>query len=102
MTTYFSLREVPLPKNWGPNVKSAVLHVVSLAHMAITYSRSFAANSANARIRLAASLNRSRERVSVLEEELRIKDARMGRIAPHRRPYYSPTERMGKGRARRG
>ncbi len=62
--------------------------------MAITYSRSFAANSAIARIRLAADLNRARERVSVLEEELRIKDARMGRIAPHRRPYYSPTERM--------
>ncbi len=94
MTTYFSLRDVPLPKNWGPNVKSAVLHVVSLAHMAITYSRSFAANSPIARIRLAASLNRVGERVSVLEEELRIKDARMGRIAPHRRPYYSPTERM--------
>src|SRR3990167_10293941 len=29
-----------------------------------------------------------------LREEIRIKDARMARIAPHRRPQYPPTERM--------
>jgi transposase InsO family protein len=30
----------------------------------------------------------------LLREEIRIKDARMAALAPHRRPHYSPTERM--------
>ena len=30
----------------------------------------------------------------MLREELRIKDARMSIIAPHRRPRYAPTERL--------
>lgn len=32
--------------------------------------------------------------MSLLREELRIKDARLGRLAPLRRPHYGPTERM--------
>jgi hypothetical protein len=30
----------------------------------------------------------------MLREEIRIKDARMAALAPHRRPHYPPTERM--------
>jgi len=30
----------------------------------------------------------------LLQEEARLKDSQMARIAPHRRPQYSPTERM--------
>jgi hypothetical protein len=94
MLSHFSLRDIPLPRNWTENVKSAVLQAISLAHLAIIHARSAAANSLNSRVRLAADLHRARERVSVLGEELRIKDARTARMSPHRRPYYSPTERM--------
>ena len=32
--------------------------------------------------------------MALVREELRIKDARMEQIAPHRRPHYAPIERM--------
>lgn len=85
---------VRLPCDWPGTVRSAVLHAIALARFAIVYSRSWAANSANARVRLAAENNRLKEHVSLLREELRIKDARMGQIAPQRRPHYPPGERM--------
>ena len=65
---------IPLPKSWTKHVRTAMLHVISLAQYATAYTRSWAADSTNARIR--------------------IKDARMALISPHRRPYYTPTERM--------
>ena len=40
---------IPLPKNWTGHVKSAMLHVIALAHYAITYSRGWAADSINTR-----------------------------------------------------
>ena len=94
MLSHFSLRDIPLPRSWSENVKSAVLHVISVAHLAIIHARNAAANSLNSRVRLAADLSRANEEISLLQEELRIKDARLARIAPHRRPYYLPTERM--------
>ena len=94
MFTHFSPRDIPLPKNWSANLKSAVVHVICLAHLAMIRTRSLAANSSNSRLRLAADLNRAKEEISLLEEELRIKNARMAKISPHRRPYYSPIERM--------
>ena len=65
-----------------------------MAHYAITYARGWAANSINARVRLAADNDRLNQESQLLREELRIKDARMAKIGPHRRPYYPPTERM--------
>ena len=56
MATEASSDDVPLPKSWPANVKSAVLQVISLAHLAIIYSRSWAANSTNARVRLQGKL----------------------------------------------
>ena len=50
--------------------------------------------SVNARVRLRAENQRLREEVALLREEVRIKDARMARLDPHRRPQYPPTERM--------
>src|SRR5262245_9713702 len=35
-----------------------------------------------------------RQDPALLREEIRIKDARMARIAPHRRPHFAATERM--------
>jgi transposase InsO family protein len=85
---------VPLPKGWPRVVRSAILQVVGLAQMSLTYSRSWAADSRLARVRLQAALDQARSEVAMLAEELRIKDARVGRIDPRRRPNYPPTERL--------
>ena len=75
-------------------MKSAVLHVISLAHFSLAYARGWAADNRNQRLRLTAENDRLREAVALLEEVARLKDARMARVAPHRRPHYLPTERM--------
>lgn len=94
MTTLFSLKDIPLPKNWTNNVKLGVLHVISPAYSAMTYTRGWAANSRNSRIRLAAEVDRLENEVALLKETMGIKDARMMKIAPHRRPYYRAPERL--------
>lgn len=43
---------IPLPKSWNKQVRSAMLHVISLAQYATVYTRSWAADSRNARVRL--------------------------------------------------
>ena len=86
--------QIPLLKGWGTHVKTAILHVVALAQYALTYSRSWAADSTNQRVRLKAENDRLVQELALRQEELRIKDARMGRMIPARRPHYPPTERM--------
>jgi hypothetical protein len=85
---------VPLPKSWPNHAKAATLHVISLAHFVLTHVRGFAVNSPIHRVRLDAERDRLDSEVALLREEIRIKDARMAALAPHRRPHYSPTERM--------
>ena len=85
---------IPLPKGWAASVKSAVIHTIALAHYAIVFTRSWAANCPNARVRLKAELDRANQEIANLQEQMRIKDVRMGQIPPHRRPQYPPTERM--------
>ena len=90
-------RETPkiaLPKGWKGHVRSAVLHVISLAQYTTIYTRGWAADSSNQRVRLQAELDRANQEIAFLREELRIKDARLTRINPHRRPHYPPAERM--------
>jgi len=72
----------------------AAIHAMSLAHATLTTSRGWVANHWNARVRLKADNDRLRQEVSLLEEELRIKDSRMTRIPPHERPHYPPIERL--------
>ena len=86
--------EHPSPFRWTENVKSAILHVISLAHFAIACARGWAGNSINARVRLTAKSDRLQQEAELLGEEIRIKDARMAKLDPHRRPYYAPAERM--------
>lgn len=86
--------EIPLPNNWGTHVKSAILHIIALAQYALTYSRSWAADSTNQRVRLKAENDRLTQEVAQLREEIRIKDVRMAQIDPRRRPHYPATERM--------
>ena len=64
-----------LSSRWAANVKSAVLHVISLGHYAIEAARGWAANSINARVRLTAENDQLKQEVQLLREELRIKDA---------------------------
>ncbi|MEQ8791196.1 MAG: hypothetical protein RIC55_33345 [Pirellulaceae bacterium] len=71
-----------------------MLHVISLAQFATAYTRGWAANCGIERIRLRAERDRAWEEVARLREASRIKDARMARIAPQRRPHYLPTERL--------
>ncbi len=85
---------IPLPKQWSKRVRSGVLHAISLAHYSLTFTRSWAANGFNARIRLKAENDRLRQELALLQEEMRIKDARMLRIPAQRRPHYPPTERL--------
>jgi hypothetical protein len=76
-----------LPRAWREHVKSAVLQVISLARYALTYSRSWAADCRNDRVRRMAENSRLMEEVALLHEEMRIKDCRMKQIPPHRRPF---------------
>ena len=46
--------ETPLPKGWRRHVRSAVLHVISLAQYATVYTRSWAVNSMRSRVWLKA------------------------------------------------
>jgi transposase InsO family protein len=86
--------QIPLPKNWRGHVKSAVLHAISLAHFSIVHARGMATGHIRRCVRLMAQNKRLREECTLLREEIRIKDARMDRIAPHRRPRYGSYERM--------
>ena len=44
---------IPLPSGWVKNVKSAVLHFISAAQFALTYTRGWGANALNPRARQA-------------------------------------------------
>ena len=85
---------IHLPKGWHGCIKSAVLHAIALAHYTIVYTRAWAADSINARVRLAAENDRLYEECALLREELRIKDTRIAQIVPQRRPHYDALERM--------
>ena len=86
--------KIPLPRGWSNCVKSAMLHILSLAHFTITYIRSWAIDSRITRIRLQAENDLLRQQVSLLTEEIRIKESCMNRIIPHKRPHYESIERM--------
>src|SRR5882762_4421278 len=92
-----SALKIQLPKSWPATVRSAMLHVVSLAKYAAVHTRSWAAASSNARIRFRAERDRSLEDAALRREEIRIKDARMASLSPHRRPFYPAPERLGAG-----
>ena len=54
--------------------------MISLAQFTLAYTRGWAANSPNSRIRLKAELDRAQQEITLLREEVRIKDARMARL----------------------
>ncbi len=67
---------LPLPPRWPRHVRSAAIHAVALARLALTTARGQAnfANPGSGRIA------RLTEQLLLIKEELRIKDARMASI----------------------
>ena len=84
----------PLPRGWTKTVRSAVVQAMSVASMALTHAWGRAATASSPRRRLLAELDRMRTELSLLQEELDIKDARLTRVEPRKRPHYEPTQRM--------
>ena len=74
----------PLPRGWTRFVNSTMVRVVALAQVA----------TAGALGRPKQSRGRLEQELALRAEELRILHARLARVAPPRRPHYSPVERM--------
>ena len=87
-------RKISMPRGWKHRVRSSVLHILALSYYTFTALLARAALSKNRQVRLRAQIGRRDNEIVLLQEELRIKDARMERVPPHRRPHYVPLERM--------
>ena len=83
-------RPIRLPRQWSKHVKAGVLHAISLASVALAYTRGQAAGGR----RLCAQLEQATSEIALLREELSIKDGRWERARSRRRPHYTPTQRM--------
>ena len=68
--------EPALPRTWPRRARSAILHALSLARVALIAATD----------RVAASVRLEQE-VTLLREELRIKDTRMEHVPPRLRPH---------------
>ncbi len=86
--------DIPLPRAWTKTVRSSVLHAISIAFAALTRAWGSAATSPRHTTRLQAELDRAKTEIALLNEELAIKNDRLGRVPPRRRPHYRPTDRM--------
>ena len=87
-------RLLPLPRGWPRRVRSAVVQVISLARTSLALTQGWASESMSPELRQQAEEDRLRQEIQLLREEVRIKDARMEQIEPHRRPHYPPTARL--------
>ncbi len=86
--------KIPVPRGWNRRAKSAILHILALSHYTFTVMVARASNDRHRRTRVQAQIDRRDNEIALLQEELRIKDARMERVPAHRRPHYVPLERM--------
>ncbi len=86
--------KICVPRTWKRRVKSSMLHAISLARYCMAAISGKAATSHDHQTRRQARIDQFEHDNSLLREEMRIKDERMLRVPPHRRPYYSPIERM--------
>ncbi len=82
---------LPLPKGWAANARNAVLNVIGIVRIAMLTGREFLIEKGDLS---SARIHRLETEVAMLREELRINGARMTRVDPHRRPQYTPVERM--------
>jgi hypothetical protein len=75
--------DVLLPPRWPRRARSAILHALSLARVALLAASD----------RVPTSVRLEHE-LALLREELRIKDARLERVPPRHRPHYPAVERL--------
>src|SRR5436309_9232365 len=85
---------LPLPRGWPRRVRSAVVHVISLARTSLALTQGWASESMNGQLRRRAEGDRLQHEIQLLLEEIRIKDARMEQLEAHRRPHYPPVARL--------
>jgi transposase InsO family protein len=85
---------LPLPSGWQRRVKSAVVQVVGLAHLALTHVRGKVADEYQARSKLVAENERLSTEVALLRRELDLLRARLERVPAKNRPHYLPSERL--------
>ena len=64
---------LPLPKHWPQMVRSAAVHAIALARLALTTARGQANSTDPGSVRIA----RLTEEILLIKDEMRIKDARM-------------------------
>ena len=88
------LPKIPLPQGWSELVLLALLHVITLARLAILNARNWPDGAECDGLRLRADNDRLKCEIAWLERELAIKDARFNRLAPKKRPEFLPTERL--------
>ncbi len=86
--------DLSFPRGWTKHAKSALIQAVSLAATALNLVYGRACKNRRVRQRLAADLDRLSTEISLLKQELDIKDARWSRLPSRRRPYYTPVQRM--------
>ena len=89
-----SRQPVRLPDAWPSRVRSAMVHIAAIARTSLVLAHAEADNAYDEKLRLRAETERLQGEVALLKEEIRIKDARMERLDPHRRPHYPPIERL--------
>ena len=83
-----------LPHGWPRLARVALVQITALAHVALTRTRSWCADSRLVRVQLRGRVDRLEQEIALLREELRIKNARLARIPVHQRPRYPPAERL--------
>jgi DNA-directed RNA polymerase specialized sigma24 family protein len=85
---------IRLPKGWKSQFRSAVLDVIALAKYSLASAQGWASEHSHHNARKKIDGERRDQDILLQREEIRINDARMGHLPPHRRPHYPPPERM--------
>lgn len=75
-------------------VNAAILHALALARLSLVAARGSVVKSRSGRVRLRAELAEAIAELAMLREELRIKDERIARLDPRRRPHYPAADRL--------
>ncbi|HTU23750.1 MAG TPA: helix-turn-helix domain-containing protein [Pirellulales bacterium] len=83
-----------LPKGWKESVKSGIINAISLARYVAGRTRGEAVDQTDLATRSRAKRDQYEGEITLLLEESRSKDTRWATIPAHRRPHYSPTERL--------
>jgi transposase-like protein len=89
-----TMQKIPVPRDWQDYIQNNLLQAIALARVALTDVWSGFENGPLVCAQQAARIARLETQLALLGEELRIKDARMARIAPRTRPHYPPCERL--------